>query len=73
MLNILSVLIGLVALLFAIPGIIPLLGILNWIAVPIAVVGLIVGMLSSRNTGRNVNIVILLVAIVRLSLGGGIF
>lgn len=73
MLNILSVLIGLVALLFAIPGIIPLLGILNWIAVPIAVVGVIVGMLSSKNTGRNINIVILLVAIVRLSLGGGIF
>lgn len=73
MLNILSVLIGLVALIFAVPGIIPLLGILNWIAVPVAVVGLVVGMLSSKNTGRNLNIVILLIAIVRLSLGGGIF
>jgi hypothetical protein len=73
MLNILSVLIGLVALIFAIPGIIPLLGLLNWIAVPIAVVGLVVGVLSSKNTGRNLNIVILLIAIVRLSLGGGIF
>ena len=36
-------------------------------------VGLIVGMLSSGNTGRNLNLVILVIAVVRLSLGGGIF
>lgn len=73
MLNILSILIGLVSLIFVIPGIIPLLGVLNWLAIPITVVGLVIGMLSSKNTGRNLNIVLLIVAIVRLSLGGGLF
>lgn len=72
MLNILSILTGLVSLIFVIPGVIPLLGWINWLAIPIAVVGLVIGMLSSRNTGRNLNIVILLIAVVRLSLGGGI-
>jgi hypothetical protein len=32
----------------------------------------VIGMLSSRNTGRNLNLVLLVVAILRLSLGGGI-
>ena len=72
MLNIVSILIGLVALLFAIPGIIPLLGILNWIALPVGVVGAAVGVLSSRNGGRNLNLFILVVAIIRLSVGGGL-
>ena len=73
MLNIVSILIGLLALIFAVPGVIPLLGILNWIAIPIAVLGAVIGMVSSRNTGRNLNILILIVAAIRLSLGGGLF
>lgn len=73
MLNILSILIGLVSLIFVIPGIIPLLGALNWLAIPITVVGLVIGMLSSSNTGRNLNIVLLIIAAVRLSMGGGLF
>jgi hypothetical protein len=70
--NILSILIGLVALIFALPGIVPLLGILNYIAIPIAVVGAVAGVLSRRTSGRNLNLLILLVAVVRLSLGGGL-
>ena len=73
MLNILSILTGLVSLIFVIPGVFPLLGWANWLALPIAVVGLIIGVLSSKTTGRNLNLVILIVAVVRLSLGGGIF
>lgn len=73
MLNIVSILIGLTALLFAIPGLIPLLGWMNWLALPVGVVGLVVGVLSRKTAGRNLNIVVLVVAVVRLSLGGGIF
>lgn len=73
MLNVFSVLIGLFALLCAIPAFIPLLGALNWIIVPIAVVGLVIGMFSSRTGGRNLNLVVILIGIVRLMLGGGIF
>lgn len=73
MLNIASILVGLFAILFAIPGLIPLLGWINYLTIPIAVVGLVIGMLSSKNTGRNLNIVVLIIAVVRLMLGGGIF
>lgn len=73
MLNILSILVGLSSLLFVIPGVIPLLGWVNWLAIPVIVIGLVLGMLSSKDSGRNLNLVLLVIAIVRLSLGGGIF
>lgn len=72
MLNLISIAIGLFALLFAIPGLIPLLGWLNWLAVIPGVIGLMIGVLSSHNTGRNLNIAVLIVAAVRLSLGWGV-
>lgn len=72
MFNILSILIGLFALLCAIPAFIPFLGALNWIVVPIAVIGLVVGLFSSRTLGRNLNIVVIVIGVVRLMLGGGI-
>lgn len=71
MLNIVSVLIGLVALLFAIPGLIPLFGWINWMVIPIALLGAGIGALSSSNAGRNLNILVLIVGVVRLFLGGG--
>ena len=73
MLNILSIFVGLVALVFALPGLIPLLGWLNWLAVFIGVIGLAIGALSSHNAGRNLNIAVLIVAAIRLTLGGGFF
>ncbi|RSV32271.1 hypothetical protein [Sphingomonas sp. ABOLH] len=71
-LNIVSILIGLVALVIAIPALIPVVSLMNWIAFPIALVGFVVGLLSSKNTGRNLNLVILIVAGLRLFLTGGL-
>lgn len=71
MLNIVSVLIGLVALLLAIPSAIPLLGWGNWIVLPIAVLGAGIGALSSSNGGRNFCLIVFIIAVIRLSLGGG--
>jgi hypothetical protein len=73
MLNIVSILLGLVALLLAIPSAIPFLGWGNWIVLPIAILGAGLGALSSSNGGRNFCLIVLLIAVVRLSLGGGIF
>ncbi len=70
--NVISVLVGIVALIIALVGFIPLLGILNWFVIPLAVVGLIVGMFDARTTGRNFNAIVLVLAVVRLFLGGGI-
>lgn len=72
MLNIVSLLIGLFALLLAIPAFVPLLGIINWLVIPVAAVGLVVGALSSKNTGRNLNLAVLIVSALRLMLGGGL-
>lgn len=71
--NLISIVIGIVALLGALVGFIPLLGWLNWLVIPLAVVGLVVGMLARENGGRNINIVVLVLAVLRLIIGGGIF
>lgn len=73
MLNIVSILIGLLSLVIVIPAQIPFLGIANWFALPIIAVGIVVGQLSSSNSGRNFNLIILAIAAVRLMLGGGVF
>ena len=70
--NVISVIIGLVALVIALVGFIPLFGWLNWFAIPVAVVGLVLGLMSRKTSGRNVNLVVLALAIIRLALGGGI-
>jgi hypothetical protein len=70
--NIISIIIGIVALVIALVGFIPLLGWLNWLVIPGAVVGLVVGLMSKETSGRNINVVVLALAIIRLALGGGI-
>lgn len=72
MLNILAYLVGLVSLVIVIPAQIPLLGWANWVALPLIVVGIVIGALSSKDGGRNFCLVVLLIAAVRLMLGGGI-
>lgn len=71
MLNILSALIGLVTLLMMIPAVFPLLGALNWLLVPIALFGALIGMMSSRNGGRNFCLLVAAFGALRLFLGGG--
>jgi hypothetical protein len=71
MLNLVSLVIGAVALLLAIPAFLPLLGWVNWLIVPMALIGLVVGVLSSKTSGRNLNIIVIVVAVARLMLGGG--
>ena len=73
MLNIVSIIIGIVALVLAIPSAIPLLGWGNWVVLPIAILGAGIGALSSSNGGRNFCLVVLIIAMLRLWLGGGFF
>ncbi len=72
MLNIVSYILGIVSLVIVIPATIPLLGWANWLALPLIVLGVILGALSSTNGGRNFCLIVGLIAAVRLSLGGGI-
>lgn len=72
MLNIISLVIGGVTLVMALVAFFPLLGWANWLIVPLAVVGLAIGVLSRSTAGRNLNLVVIGVCVVRLMLGGGI-
>ena len=70
--NLLAYLFGLISLIIVIPATIPLLGWANWVALPLIVIGIIFGALSSSDGGRNFCFVVLLIAAIRLSIGGGI-
>jgi hypothetical protein len=72
MLNILSILVGFAVFIGALIGFIPLLGWLNWLLIPVALLGIVLGALSSHKAGRNLNIVLIVFCAVRLFLGGGI-
>jgi hypothetical protein len=58
MFNIASLIIGFVALLFVI--------------IPLAVIGAGIGLLSRGVAGRNLNLLVIVIGVVRLMLGGGI-
>ena len=72
MLNVVSLVIGLIALVLATIAFFPLLGWANWLIIPLALIGAGIGMASSSNSGRNLNLFVIVVGIVRLMLGGGI-
>ena len=72
MLNALSILTGLLSLLIVIPSQIPLLGWGNWLALPVIVVGIVLGALSRSKSGRNFCLIVFAIACVRLVIGGGI-
>jgi len=72
MFNLASLIIGFVALIGALVAFLPLLGWLNWLIIPLAIVGAAVGLLSRRSAGRNLNLLVIVVGVVRLILGGGI-
>ena len=72
MLNLISLVIGAVALLFAVVAFVPLLGWMNWLIIPVALVGLGLGVVSKSKSGRNLNLVVIVAGVLRLMLGGGI-
>ena len=72
MLNLVSLIIGLVALLCGAVAFLPLLGWAYWLIIPLAVIGAGIGAMSEGTAGRNLNLFVILIGVVRLMLGGGI-
>ena len=72
MFNLASLVIGFVALICALIAFLPLLGWANWLIIPLAIIGAAVGMISRSTAGRNLNLLVILIGVVRLMLGGGI-
>jgi hypothetical protein len=71
MFNLVSLIIGLVALVLTVIAFIPLLGWANWFIIPLAIIGAVIGMISRGSAGRNLNLFVILIGIIRLMLGGG--
>jgi hypothetical protein len=72
MFNIASLIIGFIALICTLIAFLPLLGWANWLIIPLAIIGAAVGMLSRGTAGRNLNLLVIVIGVVRLMLGGGI-
>ena len=72
MLNLVSIIIGLVSLVCVAIAFLPLLGWANWLVVPLAVIGAAIGAMSRGTAGRNLNILVIIIGVLRLILGGGI-
>lgn len=71
MLNILSLLCGIIALPLMLVALIPFLGSLNYLVILLTVVGAALGAMSDSKSGRNLNLIVLLVGGVRLWMGFG--
>ena len=70
--NLLSILIGLFSLFWALFAFLPFFGWMYWLVIPIAIVGLAIGALSRRPAGRTINLVVIVVGTIRLIIGHGI-
>lgn len=72
--NVVSVFIGLAAfLVLFVTLLIPVVGALGaWVSLLLALVGVVAGMLAEQRNGRNINLVVIAVAVARLMLGGGL-
>lgn len=73
--GVVGTILGIICLILTAVAFIPLLGWFNWFVIPVAVIGLIFGVLGRKNTGM-VAIILCSAAIVigvfRLALGGGV-
>ena len=73
MFNLVSVLIGAVLLVPTLIAFVPLLGWLYWAIVPLALIGLVIGLFSGESrAGAKLNGVIVLIGLFRLTIFGGI-
>ena len=64
---------GIIALLNTLVAFNPLLGYLNWVAIHISVIFLIICAILKADNGKTLCIVSIVLGILRLMLGGGIF
>lgn len=71
--NLVSTIIGLVSLLLGLIGFFPLLDWMNWLALFLAILGMTLGLYSKdRTSGITINFLVIIFAILRLYVGGGI-
>ena len=72
MANIISILIGIITLILAFVGLVPLLGWTNWLILPIAGIGALFGLVSKSSSGMYFCLIVMAICALRLFIGGGI-
>lgn len=72
MFNLISIFVGIIALILSFIGLVPLLGWTNWLILPIAGVGALFGLISSRTSGMYFCMIVMAICALRLWIGGGI-
>ncbi|MEE4351084.1 MAG: hypothetical protein V2J26_12725 [Pacificimonas sp.] len=74
MFNLVSLIIGIITFIFlVVVFIVPFVGALGaWLALLAAVIAAGIGQLSANKAGRNFGIFVILIAVLRLSIGGGL-
>lgn len=72
MANLISILIGCIALVLTFVGLVPLLGWTNWLILPFAGIGALFGLISSRTSGLYFCLIVMAISALRLMLGGGV-
>ena len=70
--RILGTLWGIISLIIMLVAFIPLLGLLNWVSIPIATLGLIFSSIVNSRNGKTMCITAMIFGILRLMFGGGI-
>jgi hypothetical protein len=70
--KIIGLILGILSALGMLLAFIPLLGWLNWINIPFAIIGLIFSVISKSKGGTVLCIVAIIFGMIRLALGGGI-
>jgi len=73
MLNLISIIVGVVALVLAIPAFLPILALAYYLIIPLAAIGALIGAASTSNIGRNLNLLVIVIGVLRLMLTGGLF
>ena len=63
---------GILSLITMVIGLIPFFGWLNWIGIPLAILGLILSIVGKSNGGMVICAVAVIVELLRLFIGGGI-
>ncbi|ETN89021.1 hypothetical protein CSW37_03795 [Thermus scotoductus] len=67
----LSLVLAVVALLLLLPALLPLLGWLNWVVLPLALLAAGLGLLSGEERAFKLGLLLMVVSALRLFLGGG--
>lgn len=64
---------GIISILGMLAGFFPFLGWFNWVNIPFAIVSLIFCVIFKAKDGKMLSMIAIIVGIIRLFLGGGIF